>query len=110
MNKPDAARRGTVPEGPQERPVEDWLTQSDGMPGRRAALRPGTLPEPPPDPQGDENRDPPPVTESGAGPYRRTMDLMHNTVSPSGNRQRGPAKTIDDGPAVTGTSDGGPKQ
>ncbi len=102
MNKPDAAKR--------EGPVEEWLEETDGMPGRRAALRPGTLAGPPPDPQGDENRDPPPVTESGAGPYRRTVDLMHNTVSPSGNRKRAPAQTIDDGPTTTETSDGGSKQ
>ncbi len=69
-------------------PVEQHLRETDGLPGRRAALPAGTLPSPPPDPQADENRDPPPVTESGAGRYRRTVDLAHNTVTPSGNRQR----------------------
>lgn len=74
--------------GVADGPVEQWLRETDGLPGGRAALPRGTLPGPPPDPQGDENRDPPPVTESGAGPYRRTVDLGQNTVTPSGNRQR----------------------
>lgn len=59
------------------------------MPGGRAALAAGTLAGPPPDPQSDENRDPPPITPSGAGLYRRTVDLKQNNVSPTGNTQPG---------------------
>jgi hypothetical protein len=77
-----------------EGPVEQRMHESDGLPGRRAALPEGTLPAPPPDPQGDEHRDPPPLTESGAGAYRRTVDLGQETVSPSGNRQPLPPSDI----------------
>jgi len=73
--------------GVRDGPVEEHLRDTDGLPGNRAALPRGTLPGPPPDPQGDENRDPAPIEESGAGPYRRTVDLGQN-VTPSGNRQR----------------------
>ena len=52
----------------RETPVEQQIRDSDGLPNQRAALPPGTLPGPPPDPQGDEHRDPPPITPSGAGP------------------------------------------
>jgi ferritin-like metal-binding protein YciE len=70
-----------------ETPVEQQMRESDGLPNERAALPPGTLPAPPPDPQGDENRTPPPIEVSGAGQWARTMDRSHDTVSPSGNRQ-----------------------
>jgi hypothetical protein len=70
-----------------ETPVEQQLRESDGLPNQRAALPPGTLPGPPPDPQGDENRPPPPVEESGKGNWERTLDLGHADVSLSGNRQ-----------------------
>ena len=39
--------------------VAEFIRDSDGMPNRREALRPGTLPGTFADPQGDENRDPP---------------------------------------------------
>ncbi len=78
-----------------ETPVEQQLRESDGLPGQRAALPPGTLPEPAPDPQGDENRTPPPIEESGAGNWARMMDRAHDDVSLSGNRQPVPAPTTD---------------
>jgi hypothetical protein len=40
-------------------PREDIIANSRALPGGRAALPPGTLRGLPPDPQGDENRDPP---------------------------------------------------
>ncbi|MEO8715559.1 MAG: hypothetical protein ABI369_11140 [Acetobacteraceae bacterium] len=70
-----------------ETPVEQHLRDTDGSPNQRAALRSGTLPGPPPDPQGDENRTPPPIEESGAGNWARTMDRGHEGVDLSGNRQ-----------------------
>ncbi|HJS84250.1 MAG TPA: ferritin-like domain-containing protein [Acetobacteraceae bacterium] len=70
-----------------ETPVEQQIRESDGLPNQRAALPPGTLPGPPPDPQGDENRTPPPIETSGAGPWERTLDRGHADVSPSGNRE-----------------------
>ncbi len=70
-----------------ETPVEQQLRESDGLPNQRAALPPGTLPDPPPDPQGDENRTPPPIEESGAGSWERTLDRGHAGVSLAGNRQ-----------------------
>ena len=43
------------------RSVEDRLTGNGvRMPGQRDALPPGTVAPPPLEPQGDENRDPPP--------------------------------------------------
>ena len=79
----------------REGPVEQQMRESDGLPGRRAALPEGTLPGPPPDPQGDEHRDPPPLTESGTGAYRRTVDLGQEAVSPSGNRQPAAPQNIE---------------
>ncbi len=73
-----------------ETPVEQQLRESDGLPNQRAALPPGTLPGPPPDPQGDENRTPPPIEESGAGNWERTMDRGHAGVTLSGNRRPEP--------------------
>ena len=73
-----------------ETPVEQQLRESDGLPNERAALPPGTLPGPPPDPQGDEHRTPPPIEESGAGNWERTLDLGHAGVTPSGNRRPAP--------------------
>lgn len=70
-----------MPHVKPETPVEQHLRESDGMPGERAALPPGTLPAPPPDPQADENRTPPPIEESGAGPWARTMDRGQEGVS-----------------------------
>lgn len=74
----------------RESPVEQHLHQTDGMPGERAALAPGTLPGPPPDPQGDESRTPPPIQESGRGQWARRMDLGLEGLSPTGNREPGP--------------------
>ncbi len=71
---------------PPETPVEQQMRESDGLPNQRAALPAGTLPGPPPDPQGDENRRPPPVEESGAGAWARRLDLGHAGVTPQGNR------------------------
>jgi hypothetical protein len=69
--------------------LEEWLRhKADALPGRRAALPPGTLAGSPPDPQGDEHRDPPPAKVSGSGRYRRTVDLMQDAISPTGNRLR----------------------
>ncbi len=90
-----ATRGGVVTRGRRETPVEQWMRESDGLPGERAALPPGTLPGPPPDPQGDEHRDPPPITPSGAGPYTRGLDLGHEGVSSSGKRQPPDAATLE---------------
>lgn len=73
----------------RSRSLEEWLRhKADALPGRRAALAAGTLAGPPPDPQGDEHRDPPAAKPSGRGRYRRTVDLLQDTVSPTGNRLR----------------------
>lgn len=80
-----------------ETPVEQQMRESDGLPGQRAALPPGTLAGPPPDPQGDENRTPPPIEVSGAGNWARTMERGHDEVSQSGNREPVPAPVIDPG-------------
>jgi ferritin-like metal-binding protein YciE len=99
------------PGGVADGPVEQRLRETDGLPGERAALPAGTLPGLPPDPQGDENRDPPPVKPSGAGPYRRAVDLAQNSVTPSGKRQRAAARPIelsaiaDNEVRMSGTSD-----
>lgn len=73
-----------------ETPVEQQMRKDDGLPNQRAALPAGTLAGPPPDPQGDEHRTPPSVTESGRGNWARRLDLGHEGVSPSGNRQPSP--------------------
>ncbi len=78
-----------------ETPVEQQLRESDGLPNQRAALPAGTLPAPPPDPQGDENRTPPPIEVSGEGNWARTMDRGHEGVSLSGNQQPALAQTIE---------------
>ncbi|HEY6433272.1 MAG TPA: ferritin-like domain-containing protein [Acetobacteraceae bacterium] len=103
--------KARAPGGVADGPVEQQLRDTDGLPGKRAALPAGTLPGLPPDPQADENRDPPPVTQSGAGPYRRTVDLAQNNVTPAGKRQRRTADPIelstlaDKELEVSGTSD-----
>jgi ferritin-like metal-binding protein YciE len=79
---------------PEESPVEQHLRETDGLPGERAGLPPGTLAGPPPDPQGDEHRDPPPIQESGRGNWARRMDLGHEGVSPSGNREPPPEAAL----------------
>jgi ferritin-like metal-binding protein YciE len=76
-----------MPGAKPETPVEQHIRENDGLPNHRADLPPGTLAGPPPDPQGDEHRTPPPITESGRGAWARRMDLGHEGVSPSGNRQ-----------------------
>jgi ferritin-like metal-binding protein YciE len=77
-----------------ETPVEQQIRESDGLPNQRAALPPGTLPGPPPDPQGDEHRTPSPVEESGAGNWKRALDRGHVGVTQSGNRSSQPISMV----------------
>lgn len=88
MTKPEkpTGRQPPRPSVPRQSVVEQQLAETDGLANRRADLPPGTLAGPPPDPQGDENRSPPPIEESGRGKWARRMDLSHDDVTPAGNR------------------------
>jgi hypothetical protein len=57
--------RCTLPDIKQREPRRERIEQRinsarDGLPGERNDLPDGALPGVPPEPQGDENRDPPP--------------------------------------------------
>ncbi len=72
--------------------VAEFMRESDGMPGERAALPPGSLPGVFDEPHGDENRDPPrlptipPSDPSGAlplGPQNRVTGQSPGKQPPS---------------------------
>lgn len=56
---------------PAADPRRDPSVPGDDLPGRRADLPEGTLRRTPPEPQGDENREPPAIAPTGPEPPHR---------------------------------------